>query len=166
MNDDELIRAIHQAGEVPPPPDRDGAFERAMLAAQHSTPHHLRRGIVTLIAAAIVLAPVGVFATIGHYSKARPAPTMPAVASPSPSTPAVRSHNPTTQTVVKDEGTEDSSDDGTKPDDESTERPKTETDETEHTSDKEESNSPTPDESESPTEDGEEPDDSVEAPDD
>lgn len=166
MNDDELIRAIRQAGEVPPPPDRDGAYERAMLAAQHPTPRRLRRGIVALIAAAIILAPVGVFATVGHYSKARPAPTLPAVTSPSPSPSTVRSHKPATQPAVDSEGTEDSSDDDTRRDDESTTGSQTDTDETEHTAEDKESDSPTPTASEPHAEESGNPDEADEADDD
>jgi hypothetical protein len=59
---DPLIEAIHVAGEVPPPPDRDAAFARAMRAAFAPSRRRLNRGVIALFAAALLAVPAAVFA--------------------------------------------------------------------------------------------------------
>ena len=61
---DDLIAAIREAGEVPPPPDRDAAFERAMSAV-HFPGGRMRRALTMLVAAALLVVPAGVFQTVG-----------------------------------------------------------------------------------------------------
>lgn len=59
---DPLIEAIHAAGEVPPPPDRDAAFARAMHLVLMPTRRRLNRSIIALFAAALLAVPAAVFA--------------------------------------------------------------------------------------------------------
>jgi len=60
---DPLLDAIRAAGEVPPPPDRDGAFARAMHAIEPARAHsRIRRGMIALLAAALLAVPATVFA--------------------------------------------------------------------------------------------------------
>jgi len=63
MNErDPLIDAIRAAGEVPPPPDRDAAFARAMHPVLMPSRRRLSRSFIALFAAALVAAPAAVFA--------------------------------------------------------------------------------------------------------
>src|ERR1700751_796533 len=59
---DPLIDAIHAAGEVPPPPDRDAAFARAMQPVLMPSRRRLSRSFIALFAAALLAAPAAVFA--------------------------------------------------------------------------------------------------------
>jgi hypothetical protein len=59
---DPLIEAIHAAGEVPPPPDRDAAFARAMQTVLMPSRRRLSRSFIALFAAALLAAPAAVFA--------------------------------------------------------------------------------------------------------
>jgi len=59
---DPLIDAIHTAGEVPPPPDRDAAFARAMQPVLMPSRRRLSRSFIALFAAALLAAPAAVFA--------------------------------------------------------------------------------------------------------
>jgi hypothetical protein len=63
MNErDPLIDAIRAAGEVPPPPDRDAAFARAMHPVLMPSRRRLSRSFIALFAAALLAAPAAVFA--------------------------------------------------------------------------------------------------------
>ena len=68
---DPLLIEIRAAGEVPPPPDRDAAFARAM-AAVTDKPSRMRRGLTVLTAAALLAVPAGVFQTVGHLTRRAP----------------------------------------------------------------------------------------------
>ena len=59
---DPLIDAIHAAGEVPPAPDRDAAFARAMQPVLMPSRRRLSRSVIALFAAALLAAPAAVFA--------------------------------------------------------------------------------------------------------
>ena len=59
---DPFIDAIHAAGEVPPPPDRDAAFARAMQPLLMPSRRRLSRSFIALFAAALLAAPAAVFA--------------------------------------------------------------------------------------------------------
>jgi hypothetical protein len=59
---DPLIEAIHAAGEVPPAPDRDAAFARAMHAVFAPSRRRLNRSVIALFAAALLAVPAAVFA--------------------------------------------------------------------------------------------------------
>jgi hypothetical protein len=59
---DPLIEAIHAAGEVPPAPDRDAAFARAMHAVLMPSRRRLNRSVIALFAAALLAVPAAVFA--------------------------------------------------------------------------------------------------------
>jgi hypothetical protein len=59
---DPLIDAIHAAGDVPPPPDRDAAFARAMKPVLMPSRRGLSRSFIALFAAALLAAPAAVFA--------------------------------------------------------------------------------------------------------
>ena len=59
---DPLIDAIRAAGEVPPPPDRDAAFARAMQPVLMPSRRRLNRGFIALFAAALLAVPAAVFA--------------------------------------------------------------------------------------------------------
>ena len=59
---DPLFDAIRAAGEVPPPPDRDAAFARAMQPVLLSPRRRLNRSFIALFVAAMVAVPAAVFA--------------------------------------------------------------------------------------------------------
>jgi hypothetical protein len=59
---DPLIEAIHAAGEVPLPPDRDAAFARAMRPVLMPSRRRLNRSVIALFAAALLAVPAAVFA--------------------------------------------------------------------------------------------------------
>jgi hypothetical protein len=59
---DPLLDAIHAAGEVPPPPDRDAAFARAMRPVLVPSRRRLNRSVIALFAAALLAVPAAVFA--------------------------------------------------------------------------------------------------------
>jgi hypothetical protein len=63
--DRNLIEALKAAGAVPPPPDREGAYARAM-AAVGAPPRRLNRGVTLLIAAALLAIPSTVVAMRGQ----------------------------------------------------------------------------------------------------
>ena len=72
---DPLIEAIRAAGDVPPPPDRDAAFARAMRPVLMPSRRRLSRSFIALFAAAILGAPAAVFAahaTHGHAAVVAP----------------------------------------------------------------------------------------------
>ena len=72
---DPLFDAIHAAGEVPPPPDRDAAFARAMQPVLMPSRRRLSRSFIALFAAALRAAPAAVFAaheTHGHAADVTP----------------------------------------------------------------------------------------------
>jgi len=71
MNErDPLIDAIHAAGDVPPPPDRDAAFARAMQPVLMPSRRRLSRSFIALFAAALLAAPAAVFAAHGTHARA------------------------------------------------------------------------------------------------
>ena len=85
---DPLIDAIHAAGEVPPPPDRDTAFARAMQPVLMPSRRRLSRGFIALFAAASLAAPAAVFAA--HETRTHAADTTPIVdEQPDPGSPAI-----------------------------------------------------------------------------
>ena len=59
---DPLFDAIHAAGEVPPPPDRDAAFARAMQPVLMTSRRRMSRSVIALFVAAMVAVPAAVFA--------------------------------------------------------------------------------------------------------
>jgi hypothetical protein len=67
---DPLIDAIHAAGEVPPAPDRDAAFARAMQPVLIPSRRRLSRSVIALFAAALLAAPVAVFAAHESHQNA------------------------------------------------------------------------------------------------
>src|SRR5690349_16435325 len=72
---DPLIDAIRAAGEVPPPPDRDAAFARAMQTITMPSRRRLSRSFIALFAAALLAAPAAVFtAHVTHTHAAVDAP--------------------------------------------------------------------------------------------
>ena len=71
MNEhDPLIAAIRAAGEVPPPPDRDAAFARAMHPVLMPSRRRLSRSFIALFAAALLAAPAAVFAAHATHTPA------------------------------------------------------------------------------------------------
>src|SRR5579864_21127 len=83
---DPLIDAIRAAGEVPPPPDRDAAFARAMQPVLMPSRRRLSRSFIALFAAALLAAPAAVFAA--HETHTRAAVDTPIVSErPDPGSP-------------------------------------------------------------------------------
>ena len=74
---DPMIDAIHAAGEVPPPPDRNAAFARAMQPVLMPSRRRLSRSFIALFAAALLAAPAAVFAA--HETHTHPAVETPIV---------------------------------------------------------------------------------------
>jgi len=67
---DPLIEAIHAAGEVPPAPDREAAFARAMRPVLMPSRRRLNRSVIALFAAALLAVPAAVFAARAAHSPA------------------------------------------------------------------------------------------------
>lgn len=67
---DPLLEAIHAAGEVPPPPDRDAAFARAVHSVLTPSRRRLNRSVIALFAAALLAVPAGVFAARAPHTPA------------------------------------------------------------------------------------------------
>jgi len=59
---DPLLDAIHAAGEVPAPPDRDAAYARAMRPVLMPSKRRLNRSVIALFAAALLAVPAAVWA--------------------------------------------------------------------------------------------------------
>jgi hypothetical protein len=73
---DPLMDAIRAAGDVPPPPNRDRALARAMQAVDQQGRHRLSKGMIALLAAALLTVPATVFAErAAHPAKQRAVPT-------------------------------------------------------------------------------------------
>jgi len=102
VNDRDLLEAIREAGVVPPPPDRAGAFARALAA--RSSRRRLRRFVVALVAAGLAAVPIGVLAARGGRDGV-PSPTRPA-STPAEGNPATA--HPTTATSERPAGGADS----------------------------------------------------------
>ena len=82
---DPLLDAIHAAGEVPPPPDRDAAFARAMQPVLLTSRRRVGRSVIALFAAALIAAPAAVFAARAtHTPAAVLAPIVKETADPDP----------------------------------------------------------------------------------
>ena len=95
---DPLLDAIHAAGEVPPPPDRDAAFARAMQPVLMPSRRRLSRGFIALFAAALIGAPAAVYAA--HVTHEHAAITTPIVAEiPDPGSAAI--HRESDDVTVK-----------------------------------------------------------------